>query len=86
MVARLKQMRQTLEKEKYPQMNAIDRLFRNIIERNRIIIFKKVTGDEAEKEAIVGNWGQLDKLANYNITKDHLKDQTWQAEGEKAIL
>jgi uncharacterized short protein YbdD (DUF466 family) len=85
MLARLKQMKATLEKEKYPLIGAIDRLFKNIIERNRIIIFKKVTGDEVEREGIISNWNQLEKMANYNINREHIKEQPWQPDGEKAV-
>jgi hypothetical protein len=58
----------------------------NIIEGNRILIFRKVSGDDAEKEGILGNWSQMEKLANYSISKDDIKEQFWTAEGEKALV
>jgi hypothetical protein len=85
MVARLKQLQATFAKEKHPLSGPLDRIFKNIIENNRIIIFKKVSDDAVEKEGITASMAQLEKMANYTINKDHIKEQPWQAEGEKAV-
>lgn len=85
MVARLKQLKLSFQKDKSILLNSIDKLFTNVIERNRVLIFKKVSGDQAEKESIINNWNQLYKLPGYNIAKEHLKEQAWQPEGEKAL-
>lgn len=45
MVARLKQLQTTFVKEKHPLLGSLDRIIKNIIDNNRIIIFKKVSGD-----------------------------------------
>lgn len=59
MIARLKQLQGTFAKEKHPLLGPLDRIFKNIIDNNRIIIFKKVSDDPAEKEGITGNMAQL---------------------------
>jgi hypothetical protein len=85
MIARVKQLQAMLVRDKHPSMAALDLIFKNIIEKNRIIVFKKVSGDEAERENIVGIMGQLEKMANYTVVREHIKEQPWQPEGEKAV-
>lgn len=45
MIARLKALQATFSKEKHPLLGSIDRIIKNIIDNNRIIIFKKVSDD-----------------------------------------
>lgn len=86
MVARLKQMQATLVKEKHPLTAAVEKIIKNIIDNNRIVIFKKVSDDNTEKEGIATAMAQLQKIANFKLDKNHLKEQTWPADAEKNIL
>ena len=51
----------------------LDKLFKKVIEHNRILTFKKVTGDDTEKREMVANWTQIHKLANYRFKKEDIK-------------
>ena len=45
MVARLKQIQATLLKDKHPLTGTVERIIKNVIDKSRIVIFKKVSGD-----------------------------------------
>lgn len=83
-VNRLKSMKAHLEKDKGANLALIDKLFKYIIEENHFFIFKKTTNDESERDGILANWGQLEKLANYRINREDFKEIPW-GEGEKVL-
>ena len=82
----MKQMQATLLKEKHPLTAAVEKIIKNIIYNNRIVIFKKVSDDNTEKEGIATAMAQLHQIANFKLDKNHLKEQTWPADAEKNIL
>ena len=77
-------MKAAMEKDKGANQLLIEKLFKYIIDENHFFIFKKTTDDEAERDGILGNWGQLEKLANYRINREDFKEIPW-GEGEKAL-
>lgn len=82
MLNRMKQVHITIKAYNPP---LIDKMFKSIIDNNRILLFKKVTADKAEEQEIIDNWSKILKFGTYLFNKEHIKEISWTKEGEASL-